>query len=387
MFAVLPLRPSLRGLCLSLGLLCASSPAWAIDLPARFRSEAYALSLSQFASGLDHPWGMAFLPDGRLLVTERAGRLRLVGSDGRVSAPLAGLPPIMASGQGGLLDVAIDPQFRSTRWIYLSYAEPRGQGRNGTSVLRAKLGETGLSELKVIFRQQPAVASQLHFGSRLAFAPDGTLFITTGDRYSERDQAQSLDNHLGKVIRIRSDGSVPPDNPFLKQAGARPEIWSYGHRNLQGAAVHPLSGQLWTHEHGAKGGDEVNLTQAGVNYGWPVITWGVDYSGAPIGEGSRKAGMAQPLHYWVPSIAPSGMAFYQGQPFAQWRGSLLVGALRGQMLVRLALDGTKIKQEERLLQGLGQRIRDVRVGPDGLIYLLTDEGNGSILRLAPQNAL
>lgn len=384
MFAVLPLRPSLRSLCLSLGLLCASSPAWAIDLPARFRSEAYALSLSQFAGGLDHPWGMAFLPDGRLLVTERAGRLRIVGSDGRVSAPLAGLPPIMASGQGGLLDVAIDPQFRSTRWIYLSYAEPRGQGRNGTSVLRAKLGEAGLSELKVIFRQQPAVASQLHFGSRLAFAPDGTLFITTGDRYSERDQAQSLDNHLGKVIRIRADGSVPPDNPFLKQAGGRPEIWSYGHRNLQGAAVHPLSGQLWTHEHGAKGGDEVNLTQAGVNYGWPVITWGVDYSGAPIGEGSRKAGMAQPLHYWVPSIAPSGMAFYQGQPFAQWQGSLLVGALRGQMLVRLALDGTKIKQEERLLQGLGQRIRDVRVGPDGLIYLLTDEGDGSILRLSPQ---
>lgn len=384
MFAVLPLRPSLRSLCLSLGLLCASSPAWAIDLPARFRSEAYALSLSQFAGGLDHPWGMAFLPDGRLLVTERAGRLHIVGSDGRVSAPLAGLPPIMANGQGGLLDVAIDPQFRSTRWIYLSYAEPRGQGRNGTSVLRAKLGEAGLSELKVIFRQQPAVASQLHFGSRLAFAPDGTLFITTGDRYSERDQAQSLDNHLGKVIRIRADGSVPPDNPFLKQAGARPEIWSYGHRNLQGAAVHPLSGQLWTHEHGAKGGDEVNLTQAGINYGWPVITWGVDYSGAPIGEGSRKAGMAQPLHYWVPSIAPSGMAFYQGQPFAQWQGSLLVGALRGQMLVRLALDGTKIKQEERLLQGLGQRIRDVRVGPDGLIYLLTDEGEGSILRLAPQ---
>lgn len=384
MFAVLPLRPSLRSLYLSLGLLCASSPAWPMDLPARFRSEAYALSLSQFAGGLDHPWGMAFLPDGRLLVTERAGRLRIVGNDGRVAAPLAGLPPIMASGQGGLLDVAIDPQFRSTRWIYLSYAEPRGQGRNGTSVLRAKLGEAGLSELKVIFRQQPAVASQLHFGSRLAFAPDGTLFITTGDRYSERDQVQSLDNHLGKVIRIRADGSVPPDNPFLKQAGARPEIWSYGHRNLQGAAVHPLSGQLWTHEHGAKGGDEVNLTQAGVNYGWPVITWGVDYSGAPIGEGSRKAGMAQPLHYWVPSIAPSGMAFYQGQPFAQWQGSLLVGALRGQMLVRLALDGTKIKQEERLLQGLGQRIRDVRVGPDGLIYLLTDEGDGSILRLAPQ---
>lgn len=384
MFAVPLLRPSLSGLCLSLGLLYASSPAWTMDLPARFRCEAYALTLSQFARGLDHPWGMAFLPDGRLLVTERAGRLRIVGSDGRVSAPLAGLPPIMASGQGGLLDVAIDPQFRSTRWIYLSYAEPRGQGRNGTSVLRAKLGETGLRELKVIFRQQPAVASQLHFGSRLAFAPDGTLFITTGDRYSERDQAQSLDNHLGKVIRIRADGSVPADNPFLKQAGARPEIWSYGHRNLQGAAVHPLSGQLWTHEHGAKGGDEVNLTQAGVNYGWPVITWGVDYSGAPIGEGSRKAGMAQPLHYWVPSIAPSGMAFYQGQPFAQWQGNLLVGALRGQMLVRLALDGTKIKQEERLLQGLGQRIRDVRVGPDGLIYLLTDEGEGSILRLAPQ---
>lgn len=357
--------------------------ATAADWPRRFASRDYPLQLSVVAGGLVHPWGMAFLPDGRVLISERPGRLRMLGRDGRLSAPLAGLPAVAAAGQGGLLDVALDPQFASNQRIYLSFAEPRGGGRNGSSVLRARLGEGRLSEVQIIFRQQPAVASSNHFGSRLAFGRDGSLFITTGERYAEREQAQSLDNHLGKVIRIWPDGRVPADNPFVRRAGARPEIWSYGHRNPQGAAIHPQTGQLWTHEHGAKGGDELNLTLAGRNYGWPVITWGVDYSGAPIGEGSAKAGMEQPLHYWVPSIAPSGMAFYQGQPFARWQGSLLLGALRGQMLVRLSLDGTRVAGEERLLEGLGLRIRDVRVGPDGLIYLLTDEDEGALLRLAP----
>ncbi|WP_269533484.1 PQQ-dependent sugar dehydrogenase [Chitinimonas sp. BJYL2] len=369
---------------LSLCLLGAALPAMAGETLATLKSEHYALRVERFAEGLANPWGAAFLPDGRMLVTEREGRLRLIDKDGKVSTPLAGLPAIAVTGQGGLLDVAVDPAFAQNRTVYLSFAEPRGGRTNSTSVLRAKLGDNGLSEVKVIFRQQPAIDSALHFGSRLAFAPDGKLFITTGDRYSQKKRAQTLDNHLGKVIRVNSDGSVPSDNPFVKREGALPEIWSYGHRNLQGAAIHPQTGQLWTNEHGAKGGDEVNLTQAGRNYGWPVITWGVDYSGAKIGEGTTKSGMEQPLHYWVPSIATSGMAFYGGQPFAKWRGNLLVGGLRGQMLARLELDGTRIVSEERLLTEIKQRIRDVRVGPDGLIYLLTDEAKGSVLRVSPQ---
>jgi glucose/arabinose dehydrogenase len=345
-----------------------------------------AVKTETFAKGLVHPWGMAFLPDGRVLVTERPGRMRLIGKDGRLSPPLQGVPPVFASGQGGLLDVALSPDFASSGLIFFSYSEPRGQGNNGTTVARAKLtgGEDAarLDDVKVIFRQEPATTGGLHFGSRLAFARDGNLFVTLGERF-QRDKAQDLGTHYGKVVRIRPDGSVPPDNPFVTEAGARPEIWSYGHRNLQAAAINPATGKLWTVEHGARGGDEVNVPQAGKNYGWPVITYGRDYSFLKIGEGTAKAGLEQPVYYWDPSIAPSGMAFYAGDLIPEWKGNLFVGALAGQALHRLVLDGEKIVGEERLLGDLGERIRDVRSGPDGAIWLLTDSPEGRVLRVVP----
>lgn len=338
-------------------------------------------------SGLQNPWGLAFLPDGRMLVTERAGRLRIVGADGRLGEPVQGVPQVLAKGQGGLLDVAIDPKFSENRWVYLSYAEadPAGGSGSSTAVARGRLDQNRLTDLSVIFRQQPKFASHNHFGSRLAFARDGTLFVTLGDRFSRRDDAQTLGNHHGKVVRIQADGTVPADNPFAGQrarAGALPEIWSLGHRNVQGAAIHPQTGALWTHEHGPQGGDEVNLTEAGQNHGWPVITYGAEYgTGIRIGEGTAKAGMVQPLVRWVPSIAPSGMAFLTSDRYPGWKGNLFVGALRGQMLVRLELDGRTVRQEHRLLQDLEERIRDVRQGPDGWLYLLTDSRDGRILRL------
>ena len=289
--------------------------------------------------------------------------------------------------RGGLLDVAVDPQFASNGLVYWSYAEA-GSGddadKNGTAVARGRLQGQRLADVRVIFRQAPKVRSTAHFGSRLVFGRDGRLFVTMGDRYSRRDEAQNLGNHLGKVVRIETDGRVPPDNPFVRTAGARPEIWSYGHRNMQGAALHPQTGALWTHEHGPQGGDEVNLDQAGRNYGWPVITYGCEYgSCARIGEGTAKAGMEQPLTRWVPSIAPSGMAFLTSDRYPGWKGSLFVGALAGQRLVRLTLDGDKVVQEERLLAELHERIRDVRQGPDGQLYLLTDNNPGRLLRLVP----
>ncbi|WP_432720523.1 PQQ-dependent sugar dehydrogenase [Jeongeupia wiesaeckerbachi] len=336
------------------------------------------------AQGLVHPWGLAFLPDGRMLVTERPGRLRIVTPGGALSAPVAGVPGVYASGQGGLLDVALDPKFADNRLVYLSYAEAGRDGLAGTAVARAKLVETGgkasLGALQVIFRQQAKVDGGAHFGSRLVFARDGTLFITLGERY-QRDRAQDLGTHLGKVVRIHADGSVPADNPFITRQGALPEIWSYGHRNPQGAALNPANGRLWTVEHGARGGDEINIPQAGANYGWPVITYGRDYSGFKIGEGTAKPGMQQPVYYWDPSIAPSGMAFYTGNRHPDWRGSLFIGALKDAMLVRLTLSGDRVVAEERLLQQEKHRIRDVRQGPDGWIYLLTDEDDGKILRL------
>ncbi len=333
------------------------------------------------AEGLNHPWGLAFLPDGRMLVTERPGRLRIVERDGRLSPPLAGVPDVAAGGQGGLLDVALAPDFERSRTIYLSYAEPEGRVA-GTAVARARLGDRGLENLQVIFRQEPKVSGGAHFGSRLVFTPDGFLFITTGDRNRKAD-SQDLSRHLGKVIRVRPDGTVPPDNPFVRRGSAQPEIWSYGHRNLQGAALHPETGQLWTVEHGAAGGDEVNAPKAGRNYGWPVISYGRDYSGAKIGIGTSNAGMEQPIHYWDPSIAPSGLTFYTGDKFPAWKGNLLVGSLKFGLLVRLELSGERVTYEERMLQGLGDRIRDVRQGPDGYVYLLTDESNGRILRVEP----
>ncbi len=343
------------------------------------------LRLTTVATGLNHPWALAFLPDARMLVTERSGTMRLITLDGKVSAPVPGMPPVVAQGQGGLLDVALDPDFASNRTLYFSYSEADVQNQRnvGTAVARAELRDDKLVNLSVIFRQQPKVGGGLHFGSRIVVARDGTLFITLGERY-QRERAQDLGTHFGKVIRINRDGSVPRDNPLLATVGARPEIWSYGHRNPQGATLHPVTGALWIHEHAARGGDEINLPEAGKNYGWPVINFGLDYSGAKIGETTAKAGMEQPLHYWDPSIAPSGMVFYTGDRYPTrpaWKGSLFIGALRGQMLVRLELKEGKVIREERLLTELGERIRDVRQGPDGYLYLLTDSANGRLLRL------
>jgi glucose/arabinose dehydrogenase len=351
--------------------------------PQVFTSEHHRFQVVAVAQGLVHPWGLTFLPDGRMLVTERPGRLRLVESNGRLSEPLSGVPRVAARGQGGLLDVALAPDFDSSRLIYLSFAEP-GEGGDvaGTAVARGRLGDGELQEVEVIFRQDPKASGGAHFGSRLVFTRGGNLFVTTGDR-NERARVQDLSSHIGKVIRIRPDGSVPRDNPFVGRTGVKPEIWSYGHRNIQGAALHPATGALWTVEHGARGGDEVNAPKAGRNYGWPVITFGRDYSGASISEGTAKEGMEQPIHYWDPSIAPSGLMFYTGDRFPEWKGNAFVGALAFQLLSRLELDGERVTSEERLLRGFGERIRQVRQGPDGLIYLLTDEEDGRILRLEP----
>jgi aldose sugar dehydrogenase len=332
---------------------------------------------------LEHPWGLAFLPDGRMLVTERAGRLRIVGRDGRlVPQPVAGLPKIEEYGQGGLLDVALHPRFAENALVYLSFAE-RGEGGYGTAVLRGRLADGTLENVEVIYRQQPKSRGGRHFGSRLVFDRAGFLYVTQGDR-GEQDRAQVAGDLAGKVVRLHDDGRVPKDNPFVGRAGARPEIFTLGNRNVQGAALHPATGELWTHEHGPQGGDEVNVLRAGANYGWPVITYGVNYGiGTKIGEGASKPGLAQPVHYWVPSIAPSGMAFYTGDRFTQWKGDLFVGALRDQLLVRLRLDGEKVVKEERMLVGTLGRIRDVRQGPDGLLYLLVDSSSGAIVRLEP----
>lgn len=340
--------------------------------------------LRTVALGLEYPWSLAFLPDGRMLVTERPGRLRIVGTDGALSRPLYGVPAVFAQGQGGLLDVVLDPAFERTHWIYLSYAEADAFGKAGTAVARAVLEAEGLSQVEVIYRQTPKAGGGAHFGSRLVFGRDGTLFITQGERYTHRAEAQDLSTDYGKIVRINPNGSIPLDNPFVRDAKARPEIWSYGHRNVQGAAINPASGQLWTHEHGAKGGDEINRPEAGKNYGWPIITWGVDYDGSKIGEGTEKPGLEQPLHYWTPSIAPSGMAFYTGNAFPQWRGNLFVGSLKFGFLDRIELDGERVIAEHRLLTELRERIRDVRQGPDGFIYVLTDSPAGQLLRLEPK---
>ena len=350
-----------------------------------FPSSAGDLAVPTAAKGLDHPWALAFLPDGRMLVTERPGRMRIVGKDGTLSPALADVPTVFASGQGGLHDVVLDRGFAQNHTIYFCYAEPV-EGRARTALARARLIDEGTARIdavEVIFRQAGPLSSGNHFGCRIVQTPDGNLFLTTGDHFTTRDQAQNLGNDLGKIIRIRPDGSVPPDNPFVGKAGAKPEIWSYGHRNPQGLALHQVTGKLWEHEHGPRGGDEVNIIEKGKNYGWPVIGYGIDYSGAKIHESTHKAGMEQPLKYWVPSIAPSGMTFYTGNLFAPWRGSLFVGALAGQVLVRLEVDGDKVVKEERLLQQLRERIRDVREGPDGALWLATDSSSGRILRLAP----
>ena len=374
----------LAGLSLSLLLFCAPVPsadAQSTPRSATPKSVDVPYKLTDVVRGLEHPWGLAFLPDGRMLVTERPGRLRIVARDGKLSAPLAGVPAVYARGQGGLLDVVLDPGFATNRTIFFSFAEPDAKGLAGTAVARARLGEKGLENVRVIYRQLPKVSGGGHYGCRLIFNRDGTLFVTQGDRMDYREQAQDLASGLGKIVRINPDGSIPKNNPFVGRKGVRPEIWSYGHRNVQSAALHPETGQLWTVEHGARGGDELNHPQAGKNYGWPVITYGRDYSGLKIGEGTAKAGMEQPVYFWDPVIAPSGMLFYTGSAYPAWKGSIFVGSLAPGALVRLTLQNGRVSGEERYFGDLGERIRDVRQGPDGLLYLLTDSSRGRILRI------
>jgi glucose/arabinose dehydrogenase len=336
------------------------------------------------ARGLEHPWALAFLPQGGFLVTERPGRIRVVGADGTVGAPLAGVPPVAAGGQGGLLDVVLDSDFARNRQLFFCFSEP-GTGGNGTALARARLAadESRLEQVKVIFSQKPKVSSSMHFGCRIVETKDGLLFLTLGDRFSRKDDAQQLDNHIGKVVRVTKDGAPAPGNPFADRAGALPEIWSHGHRNSQGATL-AQDGTFWMHEHGPQGGDEINVPQAGRNHGWPVITHGENYGGGKIGEGfTERAGMEQPLHYWVPSIAPSGMVFLTSERYGSaMKGNLFVGSLKFGYLARLELASGKVTREHKLLQGVG-RVRDVRQGPDGLLYLLTDSSSGSLVRVQP----
>lgn len=339
------------------------------------------------ASGLESPWGVGFLPGDRFVVTEKPGRIRIVAKGGKLGAPLAGLPAIAAGGQGGLLDVLVDADFRSNRTLYFCFSEPdAGGSANSTALARARLSsdDTRLENLQIIFSQKPKVASRAHFGCRIVDRGDGTLYLTLGDRFSRKEDAQRLDNHLGKIVRIRKDGSVPDDNPYAGRPGPLPEIWSYGHRNGQGATLGP-DGRLWMTEHGPQGGDEINIAQAGRNYGWPVITYGENYGGGKIGDGmTAKEGMEQPLHYWVPSIATSGMAFLTSDRYgASWKGNLFVGSLKFGYLDRIELKDGKVVAEHKLLEDGRARIRDVKQGPDGLLYVLTDESNGKLLRLRP----
>jgi glucose/arabinose dehydrogenase len=384
-----------------MGYLYMPSTKFALFLIAVFLSsqqvQAQGVRPETVATGLQNPWGLAFLPGGRFLVTERPGKLRVIAADGKLAAPVAGVPEVAAGGQGGLLDVVTDSDFARNRTVYFCFSEPAATGGgNSTALARATLSvdETRLENLKIIFSQKPKVASTAHFGCRIvesraagSGAADGKLFLTLGERFSRKEDAQKLDNHHGKIVRINKDGSVPPDNPFAGKAGALPEIWSYGHRNAQGATLAP-DGAFWMHEHGPQGGDEINLPKAGANYGWPVITYGENYGGGKIGEGlTEKAGMQQPLHYWVPSIAPSGMAFLTSERYGKaWQGNLFVGSLKFGYLDRIELSAPfagKVMRESKLLGDIGERIRDVRQGPDGLLYVLTDNSNGKLIRLLP----
>jgi aldose sugar dehydrogenase len=344
-----------------------------------------AMRVEQIAHGLEHPWAVALLPDGSFLVTERAGRMRRVGADGALSTPLAGVPKVFAQGQGGLLDVVLAPDFATSRRIYFSYAEPGDDDTAGTAAAYATLGDKAITDVHVFYHQQPKVEGGNHFGSRIAFDDAGHVFISQGERFSYRMYAQQLDKLQGKLVRLNLDGSIPRDNPFVGRKDARPEIWSYGHRNMQGLAIDPRTGKLWESEHGPRGGDEINLPQPGKNYGWPLVTYGIDYSGVKYPEtvGTSAPGMEQPHHYWAKSPGISGLAFYTGHPESSWNDSLFIGSLAESNLIRLSLRGDEIVGEERLLTDLGARIRDVRAGADGKVYVLTDEDDGKLLRLTP----
>jgi glucose/arabinose dehydrogenase len=385
------LRPAACGaaaFCAALAAAVLAPAAVAQPAGTPIPSRDYPLRLTTVTEGLEHPWGLAFLPDGRMLVTERPGRLRVIDKDGKLDpVAVAGLPRVDAQGQGGLLDVSLHPQFASNGWIYWAYAQRDEAGNNGTELARGKLaggpGAYRMTDVQVLFRMGPKTNRGHHFGSRLVWDREGRLYMTLGDR-GDMARAQRMDDHAGKILRLTDDGKPAPGNPFEKTAGARPEIFSLGNRNVQGAALDPKTGQLWAVEHGPQGGDELNVIKAGTNYGWPVITYGANYvTGTRIGEGTEKAGMAQPVKHWSPSPAFSGMAFYAGAPFARWQGDVLVGALRGQGVYRLRLDGERVADEELLLRNHVGRVRDVRVGPDGLIYLVIDHPNGSVMRVAP----
>jgi len=369
-----------------LGFVLLLVPAIA-DAQETFKSTAGNLRVDTVAGGLVRPWSLAFLPDGRMLVTERPGRMRIVTRGGELSRPILGVPNVYDQSQAGLMDVLLDRDFQHSRMLFFCYAEP-ADGGGRIAVAHARLAEdnrtTRLAAVTTIFRQRGPVSRGLNIGCRMVQANDGNLFVTLGDQFSASAMAQTLDNHIGKIIRIRPDGSAPLDNPFVSKPGALPEIWAYGLRNAQGLAFNPADGKLWEQEHGPKGGDEINIIEKGKNYGWPKVSYGVNYEGTPVGIGKAQApGITAPVWHWTPSIAPSGMAFYTGDLFPDWKGSLFNGALKFMLLSRLALKDDKVTQEERILQDLRERIRDVRQGPDGALYLLTDNGAGRILRVTP----
>jgi len=365
-------------------------PAVAGQYRAPLKTANVAFDVVPVATGLEAPWGLAFLPDGKMLVTEKPGRLRVITAAGAISAPVAGVPTVDPRGQGGLLGLALDPQFAQNRMVYLSFSEP-GEGGNNTAVARGVFVDDAtaprLDKVEVIFHQEPKLASTLHFGGRLVFARDGTLFVTLGDRSNTpgRMQAQNMDSLIGKMVRINKDGSIPKDNPWAAKGGLQAKMWSIGHRNVQAATLHPTTGELWEVEHGTRGGDELNVAKKGKDYGWPTIAYGIEYQGPRItGDEQVKAGMEQPVYYWDPNIAPSGMTFYTGSAFPAWRGSLFVGGLGGNALVRLTVDGEKVTGEERLLRENKERIRDVVQGPDGALYILTDNKTSRLFKIVPK---
>jgi len=379
LFALSPHRRPLVALIAATALALVSGTCLAEDRV--IDTETGKIKVETLANGLNHPWGMAFLPDGRILVTERVGQLRIVAEDGTLSGPLAGVPKVFAQGQGGLLDVALDPKFRENKLIYISYAEP-GKDGAGTAVARGHLTDAGLEGVQVIFRQTPKVSGGNHFGGRLVFTSKGRLFITLGERF-QFEPAQDLTNHLGKIVRINPDGSVPEDNPFIGQKDAQPEIWSYGHRNPQGVAIQPVTGKLWESEFGPLGGDELNIIMPGADYGWPIVSWGKHYDGKDIPDPPTHPEFVDAIRHWTPVISPSGITFYTADSIPAWKGDLLIASLSAQAIVRLSLDGETVTGEERI--PMGARIRDVAQGPDGAVYALTDEDNGAVLRLTAES--